>query len=616
MTIQRILLIQLADIGDLVLSTPAMAALREAHPRAHIALLTSAHTTAVIEGTGLVDEIIPFQRIRYNNTASMFKFSNQQTILALRQGRYDTVILFHHFTLLAGSLKFALIALWSGASRRIGLENGRGWFLTHRLPDLGFGPKHQAQYWLDLVGLIGADPSPRPAVVSEAPYSLPPAHRRVVIHAGSGGFSVARRWEPERFAAVADALHRETGAQIVLVGSEYDNGLQVKTAMQNPDAVVDLTGKTSLAELAGVLRQADLFIGADSGVMHIASAVGVPIVTVFGPSNHAAWGPWTPHSPSAIMRSAPLCSPCSYVGHEVAQRDGCAARTCMVMVEADQVKQAACALLRGEPPPPVRQRRPTQPAFSRRLQILGLPVDAITYPEWLDLIGQWVQDYRRGSGYARQVCTTNPEFAMIAQKDTLFRSILRRADLCVPDGVGMLMASRWLGQPLPERVTGSDGLPIIAERAAREGWRLYLLGAAPGIAEQAANVLQQRYPGLQIAGTYSGSPAPEEEHDIVARINASGADLLFVAYGAPAQDKWIARNLPRLQVAMAMGVGGTFDFIAGVVPRAPQWMRSAGLEWLYRLYLQPSRIGRMTRLPRFALAVLRHRQRGMWLETI
>jgi N-acetylglucosaminyldiphosphoundecaprenol N-acetyl-beta-D-mannosaminyltransferase len=105
-------------------------------------------------------------------------------------------------------------------------------------------------------------------------------------------------------------------------------------------------------------------------------------------------------------------------------------------------------------------------------------------------------------------------------------------------------------------------------------------------------------------GVYSGSPAPEEEETIVERVNASGAEILFVAYGAPEQDKWIARNMPRLHVKMAMGVGGTFDFIAGIIPRAPLWMQRMGLEWLYRLYLQPWRIRRMMRLPRFVIAVL------------
>ena len=175
----------------------------------------------------------------------------------------------------------------------------------------------------------------------------------------------------------------------------------------------------------------------------------------------------------------------------------------------------------------------------------------------------------------------------------------------MPDGVGLLWAGRHLGAPLPGRVTGSDGLPLIARHAAEKGWKLFFLGAAVGIAERAAEILREKHPQLIVAGAYAGSPAEDEEDELVARINASGADILLVAYGAPKQDKWIARNLPRLEVAMAMGVGGSLDFIAGVVPRAPQWMRARGLEWLYRLLRQPWRLRRMLRLPRFVLAVFR-----------
>jgi N-acetylglucosaminyldiphosphoundecaprenol N-acetyl-beta-D-mannosaminyltransferase len=210
-----------------------------------------------------------------------------------------------------------------------------------------------------------------------------------------------------------------------------------------------------------------------------------------------------------------------------------------------------------------------------------------------------------------QICTVSPEFVMIAQDDPGFMGVLRSADLCVADGVGLLLAARYLGHPLPERVTGSDGVPIIAGRAAREGWRLYLLGAAPGVAEQAAARLVEQNPGLQIAGTYAGSPALGEEDDIVARINASSADILLVAYGAPRQDEWIARNRARLNVKVAMGVGGTFDFVAGIVPRAPRWMQRAALEWLHRLIKQPWRWRRMLRLPRFVWAVIRHRERAL-----
>ena len=363
---------------------------------------------------------------------------------------------------------------------------------------------------------------------------------------------------------------------------------------------LDLSGKTSLAELAGVLQACDLLIGADSGVMHLAAAVGTPVVTVFGPSNAAAWSPWTPDGASIVVRSAPECSPCSYVGYGVGLREGCAARTCMRMVTAAQVVAAAQMIL-DNVPVGIWRAMPLQKtnAFDRRIDILGLPVSAITYPEWLDLIGRWV-----AGGQARHVCTINPEMIMIARDDPNFHNILSRADLTVPDGVGLLWAARRKGHPLPQRVTGSDGVPLIAAEAAKRGWRVFLLGAAPGVAQKAADVLQERHPTLQIVGVYSGSPAADEEDSLVERINASAADILFVAYGAPNQDKWIARNLPRLRVKMAMGVGGSLDFVAGVIPRAPQTFQRFGLEWLYRLYLQPWRIRRMLRLPRFVLMVL------------
>jgi len=677
----RFLLVQLADIGDLILTTPAIAALRDAHPDAHIALLTTAHSAPVLNGTTLIDEIIMFERRQFNSSKALLRPANLRRIFALREGRYDTLIFFHHFTLKLGTFKFALIALAAGSPRRFGLDNGNGWFLTHRLRDDGFGAKHQAQYWLDLVGMVGAETAARGAVVgidqnidrrggaesvlknptltlpefregteygaSLSPSPLNSGERgwgegvdrkavssfstpsethpynktskpQIVIHAGGGGYSPARRWNPAGFAAVADALQAEYGAQIVLVGGANDDSGAVKAAMKTEP--IDLTGQTTLSQLAGVIAESNLFIGAESGVMHLAAAVGTPLVAIFGPGNPDAWGPWTPNGKSIVVRSVPECSPCSYIRHTVGLREGCPARTCIRMVTPEDVLVAARKILNNEN---VGATRPQgvpfghaaplgESIFSRRIQILDLPVDAITYDKWLALIENWVNPNSRPGlrpaptdTMPHHVCTINPEFMMIAQRDVNFFNILTRADLCVPDGVGLLWAAKYLGHPLPERVTGSDGVPKIAARAAEKGWRLFFLGAAPGIAEKAAEILRARHPGLQIVGTYSGSPAPDEEDEIVARVNEAQADILFVAYGAPEQDKWIARNLPRLRVKMAMGVGGAFDFIAGIVPRAPLWMQRMGLEWLFRLYLQPWRFKRMLRLPLFVLAVLR-----------
>jgi N-acetylglucosaminyldiphosphoundecaprenol N-acetyl-beta-D-mannosaminyltransferase len=204
-----------------------------------------------------------------------------------------------------------------------------------------------------------------------------------------------------------------------------------------------------------------------------------------------------------------------------------------------------------------------------------------------------------------QIATTNPEFVMTAQQDAAFRQVLWEADLCIADGVGLLLAARWLKRPLPQRVPGSELIYHLAALAAQKGWRLFLLGAAPGVAAAAAAILQQQYPTLIIAGTYAGSPDPSENTAIVQRINNSHADMLFVAYGAPRQDKWIARNREALTaVRLAMGVGGALDFVTGRVLRAPGWLQNLGLEWLYRLIHEPWRWRRMLALPQFVLKVL------------
>ena len=603
MAIERILLVQLADIGDLVLTTPAIAALREALPLAQIELLASERAMPLIPD-GLVDRQIPFQRSGGGASREIFAWRNLRMLSVLRGRKYDTIIFFHHFTLRAGVFKFWLLAKASGAGRIIGLKNHHVRFLTDWVHDEGFVARHQAQYWLDLVALLGASGRPRPARVKrQAMPALAPAKRDqpiVVMHTGSGGYSKARRWERAGFAAVARGLQEERGAAIVLVGQPDDEADLVEDLLdQKP---INLTGATTLPQLAEVIASADLFIGADSGVMHIAAAAGTPVLSIFGPSNPAAWRPWAVGAWATVVHSGVECSPCSYVGHGIGAREGCAARTCMKLVRPQMVLAAAqraldtCASL-GETPTATR----ALPATDDRLKILGVPVDAITYDRWMRQIADWVED----RGGARHVCTVNPEFIMIAQSNPIFFNILNRAAICVPDGVGLLWASRILGAPLPERVTGSDGVPLIARHAAQNGWTLFFLGAAEGVAERAARILRGQHPKLLIAGVYSGSPAAEEEDEITALVNASGADILLVAYGAPAQDLWIARNLPRLDVAMAMGIGGSLDFIAGLVPRAPHWMQARGLEWFYRLLRQPWRFRRMLRLPRFVFAVLR-----------
>jgi N-acetylglucosaminyldiphosphoundecaprenol N-acetyl-beta-D-mannosaminyltransferase len=234
------------------------------------------------------------------------------------------------------------------------------------------------------------------------------------------------------------------------------------------------------------------------------------------------------------------------------------------------------------------------------LSILGVRVDSVTFDQAVALIESFIAD-----GRPHQITTVNPEFIMTAQRDAAFRAVINGCALALPDGIGVWWASRRLGRPLPERVPGVDLVLRLAQRSAARGYRLYLLGAMPGVAERAAARLQARYPGVVIAGTFAGFPRREDEADLVARIRASRPDILFVAFGAPAQDHWIARNREALGVPVAIGVGGAFDYIAGVRPLAPRWLRRLGLEWLHRLITQPWRWRRMLALPRFVWHVLR-----------
>jgi N-acetylglucosaminyldiphosphoundecaprenol N-acetyl-beta-D-mannosaminyltransferase len=231
---------------------------------------------------------------------------------------------------------------------------------------------------------------------------------------------------------------------------------------------------------------------------------------------------------------------------------------------------------------------------------MGTKVHDITYDEALQAIQHYVR-----SGKPHQVITSNPEFVMEARNDLEFTSVINDAALVIPDGIGLVWASSLLGFPIRQQVTGTDLVYRLMALAAVEGWRVFLLGAAEGVAQRAASTLQQLNPGLQIAGTYSGFPAARHDEANISIIKEAGhIDIILVAYGAPAQDKWIARNQARLGIPVAIGVGGVFDFISGRIKRAPAWVRRLGLEWLYRLINQPWRWRRQLALPRFVVAVL------------
>ena len=235
------------------------------------------------------------------------------------------------------------------------------------------------------------------------------------------------------------------------------------------------------------------------------------------------------------------------------------------------------------------------------VNILGVTVHRVDVATTLDQIARWIA---LPTTTCHQICTVNPEFIIDAQRNASFAAALQRADLRVPDGVGVLWAARLLGTPLAQRVTGSDGIYQICERAAQEGWRVFLLGAGEGVAARAAELLIARYAGLQVVGAYAGTPAAADWSAIHARLVAAQPDILFVAYGHPRQDLWIDAHRHELPTKVAIGIGGAFDFVAGVAQRAPRWMQRLGLEWLHRLILQPWRWRRMAKLPVFALRVV------------
>ena len=230
--------------------------------------------------------------------------------------------------------------------------------------------------------------------------------------------------------------------------------------------------------------------------------------------------------------------------------------------------------------------------------ILGVQIDKITAEYALKKAERFV----RTEGVS-VIYTPNPEIVMAAYEDPSFCKILNDADLCTPDGIGVVYASRMLHNPVPERVPGFDLTCGLLESIAKTGEGVFLFGAKPGVAETAKKNLEQKYPGLQVCGTHDGYFKPEDEDGIIDAINQSGAKLLLVCLGAPKQEKWIAAHKDARCVNLCMGVGGALDVFAGTVKRAPELFIKCNLEWLYRFIKQPSRLNRFAALPKFMLTV-------------
>lgn len=238
-----------------------------------------------------------------------------------------------------------------------------------------------------------------------------------------------------------------------------------------------------------------------------------------------------------------------------------------------------------------------------RINIRGVMFDNVTLQEAVQRVLGFFQTEQ-----AKIVVTPNSEIVQMCLEDPQVMAVVRQADLTIPDGIGVVYASNILGTPLKQKVAGFDLAGALLPHLEEQGKRLYLLGGAPGVAEQAAVRMQQKHPNLIICGTHDGYF--QEDGPVIQEINSSGADILYVCLGAPKQERWMAANRERLHVKAMLGLGGSLDVFAGNVKRAPDLFVRLGLEWFYRLIKEPWRYKRMAKLPKFLMGTIIHRNKA------
>lgn len=372
----RILVVKLADIGDVLLLTPALRALRERYPRARIDVLTTGNGQQALSRSSFHDELLLFDKRRFDRPGQSATPGALRAGLALffrlRRGNYDTIVLPNHLSTAWGTLKFALLALASGARRRVGLDNGRGWFITHFAPDRGFGAVHEREYWLRVVAQLDAVVTDdRPAfdltdddrarateILRRA--GIEPGQVIVAIHPTTGRYASSRQWAPDRFAAVGDHLAAQHGAAIVLLGGPDAVDATADIARQMSAPAIDLAGQTTLPVSAAILTASALLIANDSAMAHLAGALGRPLLALFGPSNEAAWSPYgaeplvLPLENAAIpdfdaravtVRCSDPHAPCLYIGFSPGNPHGCPNCQCMSGIDVARINRIADRLL-------------------------------------------------------------------------------------------------------------------------------------------------------------------------------------------------------------------------------------------------------------------------------
>jgi N-acetylglucosaminyldiphosphoundecaprenol N-acetyl-beta-D-mannosaminyltransferase len=236
-----------------------------------------------------------------------------------------------------------------------------------------------------------------------------------------------------------------------------------------------------------------------------------------------------------------------------------------------------------------------------KVTILGVTIDNITEEEAAQKTKKLIEESNKS---CKIIVAPNVEFIMQAQKDKEFYDILKEAELATPDSIGVMIAGKLQKKPFKQRIPGQAYFRKILETAEKEGWTVYLLGGKDDIPLKTKENVERIYPNLKIVGYHEGFFEKDSEEEVINQINELKPNILFVAMGAPRQEKWIAKHKNELKVDVAAGQGGTFDYEAGNIKRAPKWIQKIGMEWFWRLILQPSRIKRMYVLPIYLLKIV------------
>ena len=247
------------------------------------------------------------------------------------------------------------------------------------------------------------------------------------------------------------------------------------------------------------------------------------------------------------------------------------------------------------------EARRSAPSDSSLVSVLGVPIDNVTMDDVLSKIQEWIAE-----GGFHQIATANTDFLINSIVDDELEEVLSRCDMVLADGMPLVWTSILKGKRLKERVTGSDMVPKLADLSARHGFSIYLLGSTQPSLDGAIAWMEKHYPGVRIAGSHSPAFASLEamdHEDILRRIETANPDILLVAFGNPKQEKWLSMHRSRLHVPVCIGVGASFDFLAGAVKRAPEWMQHTGMEWLYRVAQEPARLAKRYFKNAFGLAI-------------